>query len=173
MYAVARRAYAELRAQMAAGTAEYVDASDRPYNPDDVDDAAMLVNFVGSPGLLVVRADAVEMFAAMYKATWQVSVRRAAPARCQVRIADVCAAACVHGRTLEFWPYECGRFLLMFPICGTCRVKAIQIAEDGMKCSVIAAHERLADQPDPTWARRAPVWWRAWAAVRRAFRRAR
>jgi hypothetical protein len=99
MYAVARRAHAQLRAAMADGTVEYVDASADPYDPDDVDDAAMLVHFVGSPGLCVARADSVEMFAAMYKATWQVSARRTRPARFAVKIAPVCDTVDVGGRS--------------------------------------------------------------------------
>ena len=86
LYTIATKAHRELRAAMAEGAVEYVDASDDPYDADDVDDAAMLVHFVGSPGVIVVRPDAVDMFSAMYKATWQVTARRTAQARCAVRL---------------------------------------------------------------------------------------
>ena len=167
MYAIAGKAHGELRAAMAAGSVEYVYASNRPYNPDDVDDVAMLVNFVGDPSVIVVRPESADMFAAMYKATWQVSVRRADPTKCMVRLAPKCWAT-TNGRC-EFWPYLCGQFLLMFAICPACRDRAIAIADDGQKLAVMAAHERLPEQRDPAWARTAS-WWLRWrAALRRAW----
>jgi hypothetical protein len=164
MYAKAQTAHQELRAAMAAGDVEYVDASSRPYNPDDVDDTAMLVNFVGDPSIVVVRPDSVGMFAMMYKATWQASVRRADPSRCTVRLAPKCRAT-TNGRC-EFWPYLCGQFLFMFAICPACRDRAIAIADDGQKLAAMVAHERLPEQRDPAWARTAPRWRRWWAALR-------
>jgi hypothetical protein len=170
MYEIASQAHRDLRAAMAAGVVEYVDASNDPHDPDDVDDAAILVSFVGSEGVCVVRAESVDMFAAMYKATWQVTVRRASPARCAVKIAPVCDVATANGRSLEYWPYLCGQILLMFPICGTCRAKAVATSETNFRFSEIAAYERMAEKPLPVWARTAPWWLRWQAAFRRRFR---
>jgi hypothetical protein len=165
LYKIARQAHADLCAAMAAGDIECVTPDGGPYDLDDVEDTATLVNFVGSPEVLVVRGDDVDVFAAMYKATWREAARRASPAGCQVRIVPVCDS--LSARSLEFWPYHTGHKLLMFPICGFCRKKAEAIAEDGLKLSTIAAYEQLAEQPDPAWARTAPRWRRWWVAARR------
>ncbi len=173
MYEVARRLHRDLRTAMANDAVTYADADGNPFDPEDVDEGAVLVHFVGSPDLCVVRPDAVDMFATVYQAARQVAIRTAPPARCQVRTAEICDKACANGRSLEFWPYLAGRILLMIPICGSCRNKACETAETNYTFAEIAARERSADLPAPAWAREAPAWRRWWAKVRRVARRPR
>lgn len=173
MYGVARRAHAELRSAMAAGEVEYLDPSGDAYDPDDVDDTATLVHFVGWPGVVVVRSDMVELFAATFRATWLVSVRQANPERCQVKIAPVCDLACANGRAVDFIPYVAGQIVLMFPACGACRNKAIETAGINMQFSQIAAIEQLDEQRTPSWGRVAPKWLLWWVAVLRLLQRKR
>jgi hypothetical protein len=165
MYAVATKAHRELHLAVNSGEIEVTAGDGQTVDPN-TDDAAVLVNFVGSPEVIAVRGDTDgDLFAAVYRATWHGAVRRVSAEHCQVQIMPQCGGTDGQ-RAVEFWPCLRGRYLLMFMVCPACRDRAIEIAEDGQTLAVLAAHERLADMPDPAWARTAPRWMRWRAAAR-------
>lgn len=164
LYAKARAAHANLRAMMAAGDVTYATHNGlAPYDPDDPNDTATLVNFVGDAQVYVCRSPA-ERFAILLR---RASTELAPTRRCAVAI----SADCNDARDMSWLlPVDMGTFLLVFECCAACREEAGATADTNMQFSQIAAHDRVNDAPTPAWARVAPWWLRRWAALRRWLR---
>lgn len=142
MHKIATEAHRDLN--LAMGCGGDVDCVDGDNNPVDVneDDTALLVNFVGMPLVTVVRRGECEQFAKVYRSDWLPKMRQGRAEHCRVRLAPVCGGFDAY-RRLEYWPWLCGRFLLLFMICPACRDRAVEIAGDGYTLGVIEAHEDL------------------------------
>lgn len=169
LHTIATDAHREVLMAVGRGDVQMQDDLGAPVDIND-DDNAVFVYFVGAPEVHVVRPHDFEVFASeMYRHNHLPKIKRAPAISCQVRVADVCRMTSPW-RTVEFWPWLCGRYLLMFPVCPACRDRAIDTAVDGYKFREIAAFEQLAEQPEPAWARTAPWWLRARAALRRWLR---
>ena len=107
MYTVADRAMRDLRAAMARGEIAYLGKT-ADYDPAQ-DDAAMFVNFVGTPQICVVEDGVgVELFAAMYQSWWRTKAESSPAKQCVVRIAPKCGLGDHLGTRVEFWPLQRG-----------------------------------------------------------------
>ena len=119
LYAKATAAHHNLRAAMAADEVTYDGA---PYDHDDPNDVATLVNFVGDNRLFVCRS-AADRFATLLRySTCELDPTR----RCAISIADNC-----NDEQGMRWMLmaRMGVFLLLFECCTACRAKAIETAE--------------------------------------------
>ena len=162
MHAIAAKAHRELREAIAPGYIECPDPNDYP----DPNDDSVLVHFVGSKEVhSVERGKSADRFAA-YLRRHDATQPYCDDYECNVRIADDCEEL---GASTMLMPLLFGGVLLVFECCGRCHYKACELASDGYKLSVMAAHELATDAPLPTWAKVKRDSW--WTRVRRGFRR--
>jgi hypothetical protein len=168
LHEVASAALRDVRMAIARRDVQMQDDLGDPMDAND-DDTAVFVYFVGAPEVHVVRPRDFEVFALeVYRHKHLPMIKRARASSCRVRLAPACEA--VNGwRIVEYWPWLCGRWLLLFPVCPACRDRAIETASDGVAFGVIRENERAAEAALPRWARTAPWYLRAWTAIRRAF----
>lgn len=114
LYAKATAAHHNLRAAMAGGEASYVAYDGAPYDHDDPDDVATLLNFVGDNRLFVCRSAADRFTTLLRHAACELDPNR----RCTINIADDCNNA---PSTSWMFQAQMGVFMLLFECCTPCR----------------------------------------------------
>ncbi|MCK8644718.1 hypothetical protein [Mycobacterium colombiense] len=143
--------YRKLRLAIGRREVDVVDGYDNTMDPND-DDTATFVHFVGTATVVAVRPEHHARFACVFRAEWVPKLSTGRAEYCRVRIVPACGGV----GPLQYWPYQCGRFVLLFPVCNNCRDRAIEAIEDS-QALIPHRMEALADEtPDPPWTQYEP-----------------
>ena len=141
MYAVATKAHREFRLAMARGDIEFITArpyGGAPFDPDDPNDMATLVHYVGDWRAFVCRSQPDNFSALLYVAT-----NLGADQSCTINITSDC-----HGEATML-PLLFGTVLLIFGCCPSCLVAAGRLADDGFIVSEMEARAQVGLPPRP------------------------